>query len=146
MGLLNLYLQRRSKQDEPDNLPFEDAPADVMPSHRGSGYHPTWERQMMPTPGAEAYAWKRLALMPFSTMAIGTGIEPRGHLRATSPGSLQAQTITLVGIATQSGSIRGQPLYDPNSGAFTGAVLGGRPINTPFSHRFAGGQLNMTRY
>ncbi len=145
MGLLN-YLTRRSKQGEPDNLPFEDPPADTMPSHKGDGYHPVWTQQSMPTPGANAYAFRRLALMPFSTMAIGTGIEPRKHLKATSPGSLQVQTITLVGIPTQSGALRGQPLYDPQTGQFTGSVLGGGPINRPFGHRFEGGQLSMGRY
>lgn len=145
MGLA-LYLSRRARQDEPDNLPFEDPPASTNPNHRGAGYHPAWVRKAMPDPGAEAYAWTRLALMPFSTMAIGTGTEPASHFRATTPGMVALQTITLQGIPTISGAVRGQPLYDPQSRAFTGSVTGGVPQNVPHSRSYSGGILTPGLY
>jgi hypothetical protein len=137
---------RRSRATEPDNEPFEDAPALTLLSHHGDKYSPTWERTSLPSPGVQTYAWETLGLMPFSTMAIGTGIEYGKPLRAiTTPGFIQQQTLTVQGIPLQSGAFVSQPLLDPETGGFhAGLVAAGN--NDPFHRNFAGGALDVNPY
>jgi hypothetical protein len=95
--------------------------------------HMEWERQRQPSPGAMAYAWETLGLVPFSP--IGSGIPATFHFRpllsAPQPYSLKA--VALDGVPTVAGGIMGAPLYNPTTGAFHSSAnpFGGSPFAHP---------------
>lgn len=136
---------RRNRAGEPDNEPFDTDPPGVPLSHHGYGFHPTWKKTEMPSPGAEAYAFTSISLPPFSF--VGTGHEPGFMFETTRAGLMQRQQARKDGIPTQSGGIVGQPLYDARAGGSTSAITSGLVNNRPFRrHSFEGGNLSVELY
>lgn len=134
---------RRNREGEPDNdIGDFDPPALAIPAHHGDNFRPTWERQNMPSPGAQVFSWETLGLMPFSPACIGTGIEISEPRRATDPGMVQRQQLRIAGIPLESGTLYSQPLYDAQTGTYSSPVTQGG-ANIAFKNNNAGGVLDV---
>lgn len=122
MGFLNrIGIRRRPRDTDPPTLLDDQAPGETDIRHRGLSYRPCFERQPMPDPGAQNYAYTTLALMPQTV--IGTGFVPRAHMKACQGGMFGRPLVKVSGLGgTQNSQIYSQPLIDPETGAVGGVV------------------------
>jgi hypothetical protein len=118
--MFGLFNKRRNKVVE---IPLD--PPDGL-------YQGVWEKKRMPSPGAQAYAWETLGLSQFTP--IGPGVTVREGYRVTAGADqpMVGLAVMLEGVPTSAGQIYGQPLFDPNVGAFTNSPM---PIyNNPYPY------------
>lgn len=77
------------------------------------GFRNAWGERAMPSPGAEAYAYLTLALVPFAPSGP-TGL-PRQSINAFSPQLYSARAVMVTGMPTVSGQLVHQPLINPGA-------------------------------
>lgn len=73
-------------------------------------YQLSWERQQMPDPGAQAFAWETLDLVKFNI--VNSGFGPNRYQRLTNVPLYVGQATPLVGIPTIGGTLALQPLVN----------------------------------
>lgn len=84
-----------------------------------SGFH--WQKKQLPTPGAGNFAFESLGLPQQSP--IGPAVCNRSFLMVVQPGQLYMRGIVtpVSGVGgLVAGTVRGQPLYDPNTKTYGG--------------------------
>lgn len=93
-----------------------------------------WVRKRLPSPGANNYALESMGLVEFDK--VNTGIIPKTFFAILEGGIVMqdAQAVVTSGLGGLfSGTVRLQPLYDPNTNTFGGVPLDN---NSPVSQEF----------
>lgn len=74
-------------------------------------YHLAWERQQMPEPGAQAYAWETLELDKFNI--VNSGFGPNRYIRVRDvPPLYVGQAVPVTGLPTIGATLQLQPLVN----------------------------------